>query len=76
MKSPIACLAEVGSIQIEFTRLSELTGDWQYHYVVCFFFSHTILKFILKKKKNHQGTTRVRQLYQNEFNEGSLSSPD
>lgn len=38
MKSPIACLAEVGSIQIEFTRLSELTGDWQYHYVVCFFF--------------------------------------
>ncbi|KAG1137837.1 hypothetical protein G6F37_006665 [Rhizopus arrhizus] len=33
MKSPIACLAEVGSIQIEFTRLSELTGDWQYHYV-------------------------------------------
>lgn len=51
MKSPIACLAEVGSIQIEFTRLSELTGDWQYHYVVCFFFFSYYFKIHTKKKK-------------------------
>jgi hypothetical protein len=51
MKSPIACLAEVGSIQIEFTRLSELTGDWQYHYVVCFFFS-CYFKIRTKKKSS------------------------
>ncbi|KAI8637057.1 glycoside hydrolase [Parasitella parasitica] len=28
-----ACLAEIGTIQIEFTRLSEITGNWKYHYV-------------------------------------------
>lgn len=50
MKSPVACLAEVGSIQIEFTRLSELTGDWQYHYVVCFFFFSYYFKIRTKKK--------------------------
>lgn len=33
IKSPIACLAEIGSVQIEFTRLSELTGDWKYHQI-------------------------------------------
>ncbi|KAG2193710.1 hypothetical protein INT47_013178 [Mucor saturninus] len=27
-----ACLAEIGTIQIEFTRLSEITGNWKYHY--------------------------------------------
>ncbi|KAI9487146.1 MAG: glycoside hydrolase, partial [Benjaminiella poitrasii] len=30
IKSPIACLAEIGTIQIEFTRLSEITGNWKY----------------------------------------------
>ncbi|KAI7901916.1 glycoside hydrolase [Cokeromyces recurvatus] len=33
IKNPIACLAEIGTIQIEFTRLSEITGNWKYHYV-------------------------------------------
>ncbi|KAI8888018.1 glycoside hydrolase family 47 protein [Backusella circina FSU 941] len=28
----VACLAEVGTLQIEFTRLSEITGNWTYHY--------------------------------------------
>ncbi|KAI9276004.1 glycoside hydrolase [Sporodiniella umbellata] len=28
IQTPVACLAEIGSLQIEFTRLSELTGDW------------------------------------------------
>ncbi|CAO3673588.1 unnamed protein product [Rhizopus microsporus] len=31
LRSPIACLAEVGTIQIEFTRLSEITGNYKYH---------------------------------------------
>lgn len=34
VKSAQACLAEIGTIQIEFTRLSEITGNWKYHYVV------------------------------------------
>lgn len=29
-----ACLAELGTVQMEFTRLSEITGDWHYHLVV------------------------------------------
>ncbi|KAI7887575.1 glycoside hydrolase [Mucor mucedo] len=29
-----ACLAEIGTIQLEFTRLSEITGNWKYHYAV------------------------------------------
>ncbi|KAK4515747.1 uncharacterized protein ATC70_010700 [Mucor velutinosus] len=33
VKSATACLAEIGTIQIEFTRLSEITGNWKYHYV-------------------------------------------
>ncbi|ORY94054.1 glycoside hydrolase [Syncephalastrum racemosum] len=28
-----SCLAEVGTVQMEFTRLSEITGDWHYHLV-------------------------------------------
>jgi hypothetical protein len=34
VKSATACLAEIGTIQIEFTRISEITGNWKYHYVV------------------------------------------
>lgn len=34
IKNPVACLAEIGTIQIEFTRLSEITKNWKYHYVV------------------------------------------
>ncbi|RCH97021.1 hypothetical protein CU097_010436 [Rhizopus azygosporus] len=34
LRSPIACLAEVGTIQIEFTRLSEITGNYKYHRIV------------------------------------------
>lgn len=34
LKRATACLAEIGTIQIEFTRLSEITGNWKYHYVV------------------------------------------
>ena len=30
-----SCLAELGTIQLEFTRLSEITDDWTYHHVVC-----------------------------------------
>ncbi|ORZ21093.1 glycoside hydrolase [Absidia repens] len=26
-----SCLAEVGAMQLEFTRLSQITGDWKYH---------------------------------------------
>ncbi|KAI8356620.1 glycoside hydrolase [Choanephora cucurbitarum] len=33
IESVTACLAEVGTIQLEFTRLSELTGNWTYHYL-------------------------------------------
>ncbi|KAG2220958.1 hypothetical protein INT45_006491 [Circinella minor] len=28
-----SCLAELGTVQLEFTRLSEITGDWTYHHV-------------------------------------------
>lgn len=45
MRSTTACLAEIGTIQIEFTRLSEITGNWKYHYVVGFsFFQHRVTK--------------------------------
>ncbi|KAI7862363.1 glycoside hydrolase [Spinellus fusiger] len=27
-----SCLAELGSVQLEFTRLSQITGNWTYHY--------------------------------------------
>ncbi|KAI7847753.1 glycoside hydrolase [Circinella umbellata] len=27
-----SCLAELGTVQLEFTRLSEITGDWTYHH--------------------------------------------
>lgn len=26
-----SCLAELGTVQLEFTRLSQITGDWKYH---------------------------------------------
>ncbi|KAI9272993.1 glycoside hydrolase [Phascolomyces articulosus] len=28
-----SCLAELGTVQLEFTRLSEITGDWTYHHI-------------------------------------------
>ncbi|KAI8141005.1 glycoside hydrolase [Fennellomyces sp. T-0311] len=28
-----SCLAELGTVQLEFTRLSEITGDWSYHHI-------------------------------------------
>lgn len=34
IKGATACLAEIGTVQIEFTRLSEITGNWKYHYAV------------------------------------------
>jgi hypothetical protein len=50
VKSATACLAEIGTIQIEFTRLSEITGNWKYHYVV---------KKKKKKKKNPNFHARI-----------------
>ncbi|KAI8978519.1 glycoside hydrolase [Pilobolus umbonatus] len=32
LKQTVACLAEIGTLQLELTRLSELTGNWTYHY--------------------------------------------
>ncbi|KAI8984576.1 glycoside hydrolase [Mycotypha africana] len=31
VKNEVVCLAEIGTIQIEFTRLSQITGNWKYH---------------------------------------------
>ncbi|KAI9313567.1 glycoside hydrolase [Dichotomocladium elegans] len=45
-----SCLAELGSVQLEFTRLSEITGDWKYHYV-----GQRVYKSFYEMKTKHPG---------------------
>ncbi|GAA5814581.1 hypothetical protein MFLAVUS_008080 [Mucor flavus] len=49
VKRATACLAEIGTIQIEFTRLSEITGNWKYHYVGQHVYDVFIEKHNIKK---------------------------
>lgn len=61
MKRATACLAEIGTIQIEFTRLSEITGNWKYHYVV----SHKkgYVSWLLIKLKTKQKYSQGQHVY-------------